>query len=72
MNIFNTSFNYERRLDTVRNLMDERGIDAILVHLWPNQYYLSEAWSDAWRNFRFRARGDEKLRVYNGQGGYAG
>jgi hypothetical protein len=41
MNIFNTSFNDESRLDKVRELMDERGIDTILVHLWPNQYYLS-------------------------------
>ena len=41
MNIFNTSFDYESRLDKVRELMDDRGIDAILVHLWPNQYYLS-------------------------------
>jgi len=41
MNVFSTSFNYRSRLDKVRKLMDERGIDAILVHLWPNQYYLS-------------------------------
>ena len=41
VNIFNTTFNYESRLNKVRTLMDERGIDAILVHLWPNQYYLS-------------------------------
>jgi Xaa-Pro aminopeptidase len=41
MNIFSTRFDYESRLDKVRKLMDERGIDAILVHLWPNQYYLS-------------------------------
>ncbi|HVP80767.1 MAG TPA: Xaa-Pro peptidase family protein [Thermodesulfobacteriota bacterium] len=41
MNIFGSSFNYERRLDQVRKLMDEREIDAVLVHLWPNQYYLS-------------------------------
>jgi len=41
VNIFKTNFNYERRLDQVRKLMDERDIDAVLVHLWPNQYYLS-------------------------------
>ena len=41
MNIFGTTFNYAGRLDKVRKLMDERGIDAMLVHLWPNQYYLS-------------------------------
>jgi Xaa-Pro aminopeptidase len=41
MNIFSTSFNYENRIDKVRARMDERGIDAMLVHLWPNQYYLS-------------------------------
>jgi Xaa-Pro aminopeptidase len=41
MNIFNTSFDYGSRLEKVRNLMDERNMDAILVHLWPNQYYIS-------------------------------
>ena len=41
MNIFSTTFDYERRLDKVRKLMDEREIDAMLVYLWPNQYYLS-------------------------------
>jgi Xaa-Pro aminopeptidase len=41
MNIFSTSFDYESRVAKVRRLMDERGMDAILVHLWPNQYYLS-------------------------------
>jgi Xaa-Pro aminopeptidase len=41
MNIFGTTFNYAGRLVKVRRLMDEKGIDAMLVHLWPNQYYLS-------------------------------
>ena len=41
MNIFNTSFDYQGRLEKVRKLMDERDMDAILVHLWPNQYYIS-------------------------------
>jgi Xaa-Pro aminopeptidase len=41
MNIFGTSFNYKERLAKVRKLMDERDMDAILVHLWPNQYYIS-------------------------------
>ena len=41
MNIFGTSFDYKARLAKVRKLMGERGLDAILVHLWPNQYYIS-------------------------------
>ena len=41
MNIFSTSFNYQDRLEKVRKRMDQQGLDAILVHLWPNQYYLS-------------------------------
>lgn len=41
MNIFSTSFDYQSRLEKVRKLMDEQEMDAILVHLWPNQYYLS-------------------------------
>jgi Xaa-Pro aminopeptidase len=41
MNIFNTTFDYAGRLDKVRKLMGERGFDAMLVYLWPNQYYLS-------------------------------
>ena len=41
MNIFGTTFDYQARLRKVRKLMDERDIDAILVHLWPNQYYIS-------------------------------
>jgi Xaa-Pro aminopeptidase len=41
MNIFGTSFNYQSRLAKIRKLMEEHHLDAILVHLWPNQYYLS-------------------------------
>jgi len=41
MNIFSTSFDYQSRLKKVRKCMDQQGLDAILVHLWPNQYYLS-------------------------------
>ncbi len=41
MNVFSTSFDYQGRLEKVRKLMDERDIDATLVHLWPNQYYIS-------------------------------
>lgn len=41
MNIFGTSFDYQSRLEKVRKLMDEKGIDSLLVYLWPNQYYLS-------------------------------
>jgi len=41
MNIFGTSFDYQSRLAKIRKLMEERHVDAILVHLWPNQYYLS-------------------------------
>jgi Xaa-Pro aminopeptidase len=40
-NIFNTRFDYQSRLDKVRGMMEEEGLDALLVHLWPNQYYLS-------------------------------
>ncbi len=41
MNIFGTSFDYRARLAKVRKLMEERGIDCLLVLQWPNQYYLS-------------------------------
>lgn len=41
MNIFGTSFNYKGRLEKVRRLMDERGIDCVLVHSQVNQYYIS-------------------------------
>ncbi|MFC1491981.1 M24 family metallopeptidase [Nitrospinota bacterium] len=41
MNIFGTSFDYEARLGKVRSLMEERDIDCVLVHKWPNQYYVS-------------------------------
>ena len=41
MNIFSTSFDYQGRLERVRKRMDEQNIDAILVYLWPNQYYIS-------------------------------
>ncbi|MFC1491566.1 M24 family metallopeptidase [Nitrospinota bacterium] len=41
MNIFGTNFDYEARLEKVRKLMDERDVDCVLVHLWPNQYYIS-------------------------------
>jgi len=41
MNIFGTSFDYQGRLVKIRKLMEERQMDAILVHLWPNQYYVS-------------------------------
>jgi Xaa-Pro dipeptidase len=41
MNIFGTTFDYQARLTKIRKLMEEDKIDAILVHLWPNQYYVS-------------------------------
>lgn len=41
MNIFGTTFDYQARLTKIRKLMEEHKIDAILVHLWPNQYYVS-------------------------------
>jgi len=41
MNIFGTSFDYQKRLSKVRKLMDEEGMDAILVHSSVNQYYIS-------------------------------
>ncbi|MBW1767183.1 MAG: aminopeptidase P family protein [Deltaproteobacteria bacterium] len=41
MNIFNTNFDYQSRLNKIRKLMDEREIDVMLVHFWPNQYYIS-------------------------------
>lgn len=47
MNIFGTRFDYQSRLKKVRKLMDERGLDAILVHLWPNQYYISGMYQHA-------------------------
>lgn len=43
MNIFSTSFDYPSRLSKVRGLMKERSIDAVLVHLWVNQYYITGA-----------------------------
>ncbi len=39
MNIFSTSFDYQGRLNKVRKLMAESDMDALLVHLWVNQYY---------------------------------
>ncbi|MFC1941581.1 M24 family metallopeptidase [Chloroflexota bacterium] len=41
MNVFSTSFDYQSRLGKVRKMMDEQGMDAILVQHWQNQYYLS-------------------------------
>ena len=41
MNIFETSFDYPGRLEKLRTLMEEWGLDCMLVHLWPNQYYVS-------------------------------
>ncbi|MFC2007839.1 M24 family metallopeptidase [Chloroflexota bacterium] len=41
MNVFGTKFDYQGRIDKLKKLMAERGIDAVLVHLWPNQYYFS-------------------------------
>ncbi len=40
-NIFDTRFDFAGRLEKVRHHMDERGLDAMLVHLWVNQYYIS-------------------------------
>jgi len=45
MNIFGTRFDYKARLSKVRKLMAERDLDAVLVHLWPNQYYISGMYS---------------------------
>jgi len=44
VNIFSTSFDYQGRLEKVIKLMDERDIDVVLVHFWPNQYYISGAY----------------------------
>jgi Xaa-Pro aminopeptidase len=41
MNIFGTTFDYQARLTKIRKLMEEHKMDAIIVHLWPNQYYVS-------------------------------
>jgi Xaa-Pro aminopeptidase len=41
VNIFGTNFDYESRLTKIRKLMEERQIDCILSHKWPNQYYVS-------------------------------
>jgi len=40
-NVFSTKFDYQSRIQKLRKIMTEEGIDAVLVHLWPNQYYLS-------------------------------
>jgi Xaa-Pro aminopeptidase len=40
-NIFGTSFDYASRLKKIRNLMDEQDLDCVLIHKWPNQYYVS-------------------------------
>ncbi len=41
MNVFGTCFDYQGRLAKVRRLMVKYSLDAILVQLWPNQYYIS-------------------------------
>ena len=41
VNIFETNFDYESRLEKIRKLMEEREIDCLLSHKWPNQYYVS-------------------------------
>jgi Xaa-Pro dipeptidase len=40
-NIFDTNFNYKIRLAKVRKLMSKSDIDCMLLHKWPNQYYIS-------------------------------
>ena len=47
MNIFGTSFDYARRLENVRKKMDEQNLDCILVHYWPNQYYIGGMYQHA-------------------------
>lgn len=47
MNVFGTSFNYQGRINKVRKLMEKRRLDAILVNLWTNQYYLSGMYQPA-------------------------
>ena len=47
MNIFGTTFNYQRRMTKIRKLMEERNIDVILVHSGPNQYYVSGMYQPA-------------------------
>ncbi|QRZ16143.1 aminopeptidase P family protein (plasmid) [Paracoccus methylovorus] len=39
MNIFGTEFDYAKRLDTLRTVMEDQQLDAIIVHNWTNQYY---------------------------------
>ncbi len=41
MNIFETNFNYESRVERLRKEMDKHDLDCMLVHLWTNQYYVS-------------------------------
>jgi Xaa-Pro aminopeptidase len=41
MNIFGTTFDYQGRLAKIRKEMKQCDMDALLVHLWPNQYYIS-------------------------------
>ena len=40
-NVFSTKFDYQGRIKKLRKIMTEEGIDAVLVHLWPNRYYFS-------------------------------
>lgn len=40
-NIFDTNFNFDTRLDRLRTEMGKRNLDCMLVHLWPNQYYVT-------------------------------
>jgi|GEM_PF-584631 len=39
VNIFGTSFDYAKRLEKLRKVMEEKQLDAFIVHNWTNQYY---------------------------------
>ena len=40
MNIFGTNFDYQGRIDNIRQVMSKENLDCIIVHNWTNQYYL--------------------------------
>lgn len=41
MNIFGTEFNYQARVAKVRKVMQQQGLDCLLIHNWTNQYYIA-------------------------------
>ena len=39
MNIFGTAFDYEKRLNKLRGMMEEKNLDCMIVHNFTNQHY---------------------------------